>query len=642
MDNKIYLDIETYCDLDLKRSGVYKYSEHSTFEIMLLAYAFNTDEVKVIDLANGEKIPSDLAAALLNPAIVKVAHNANFERVCLRQIGYEIPINQWECTAAKAAYFGFPRALSNLSVCLNLGDKGKLETGHDLIKLFCIPDKNGNRMTAVQKPDEWDDFKEYIHFDVIAAREISTKLDSRYHYPSFEKSNYELDQKINDRGVLIDLSFVAKAVSARDELIHTKEKHMLDLGVNLRSGKQVKEALLDKGIKTDNLRKDTVSKIKNETDNLEVKELLESKEIVCKTSLKKFDAMINVTSDLDNHARGLFQYYGAGTGRWAGRLIQLQNLPRNSKTGADLLNARNSVLDGTLLKGGINHHETLSDLIRTCLIPNKGKLFAVADFSAIEARVLSWLAGEEWRLEVFRTHGKIYEASAARMFGVPIESVTKGSDYRQKGKIAELALGYQGGVNALAAMDGGKMDDKTRKMILWQWREANPKIVRSWHEIEDSIHEYRRGKPAIECFDGKLKIRRVMNALEILLPSTRALYYRFLVAGTREFEEYAQTIRFIRYVTPRDKEEITYGGKLIENVVQAIARDLLADSMQRLDAAGFDIVAHIHDEIICEVDESEGKEKLEEMCKIMGAKTDWAPELPLKADGYLCNFYQKD
>ena len=640
---RLYLDIETYSSLNLKKRGVYRYSESESFEILLLAYAFDSETVEVVDLANGEQIPSKVLEAFKDPGVIKCAHNANFERVCLRSAGYDIPIEQWECTAVKASYLGMPRSLKDLSTHCRLKEHSKKD-GSALIKSFCAPKKTKKglkKFTRLDAPDLWEDFKSYVRFDVESLRSIDSKI-SKYEWPEFEKLNYVLDQKINDKGILIDKTLVNKAIELRDELIQQIEFKTAYL--NLRSGKQVKEFIRAEGVNVTSLNKEAVKKLKGEPISQKVRDVLEAREIVNKSSLKKLDTMASVAMKADGRARGLFAAFGARTGRWAGRLIQLQNLPRNSKQGEALLNARNSVLDGTLMNSDTKPHETISDLIRTCLIPNKGNKFIVADFSAIEARVLSWLAGEEWRLEVFRTHGKIYEASAARMFNVPIEEVTKGSDYRQKGKIAELALGYQGGVGALAAMDGGTMDDETRKQIVKQWRAANPKIANTWYEIEDSIYAYSTRCPGIKCLNNFICIDKVQNALRITLPSARAIHYRYFFSikenmdGVNRIDEG----RLMGYHVQNKGTEHTYGGKLIENVVQAIARDVLAVSMQRLDAAGFEIVAHVHDEVICEVPAAEADEKLELMCKIMGTQIDWAPGLPLKADGFTCDFYQKD
>ena len=640
---RLYLDIETYSSLNLKKRGVYRYSESESFEILLLAYAFDSEAVEVVDLANGEQIPSKVLEAFKDPGVIKCAHNANFERVCLRSAGYDIPIEQWECTAVKASYLGMPRSLKDLSTHCRLKEHSKKD-GSALIKLFCAPKKTKKglkKFTRLDAPDLWEDFKSYVRFDVESLRSIDSKI-SKYEWPEFEKLNYVLDQKINDKGILIDKTLVNKAIELRDGLIRQVEFKMAYL--NLRSSKQVKEFIRAEGVNVVSLNKEAVKKLKGEPIGQKVRDVLEAREIVNKSSLKKLDTMASIAMKADGRARGLFAAFGARTGRWAGRLIQLQNLPRNSKQGEALLNARDSVLDGTLTTSDTKPHETLSDLIRTCLIPNKGNKFIVADFSAIEARVLSWLAGEEWRLEVFRTHGKIYEASAARMFNVPIEEVTKGSDYRQKGKIAELALGYQGGVGALAAMDGGTMDDETRKQIVKQWRAANPKIANTWYEIEDNIYDCSVTRPGIKCLNGFICVDKIPNALRITLPSGRAIYYWgfFCTKENRDGVNRIDEGRSMGYHVQNKGMEHTYGGKLIENVVQAIARDILAVSMQRLDAAGFEIVAHIHDEVVCEVPAEEADGKLELMCKIMGTQTDWAPELPLKADGFTCDFYQKD
>lgn len=647
---RLHIDIETYSSVDIKKSGAYKYTQSLDFEILLCAYAFGDDPIQIIDLAQGETLPKEFTEALLDPEVIKCAHNATFERISFKQYGFNIPIDQWFCTAVKSAYCGLPLALEMVSSVLKLEEKGKLSTGKALIRYFCNPCKptkaNGMRMRNFpwHDPEKWEDFKRYCVNDVEAEREIDHRL-AHYELPPFEQLNYLIDQEINDTGVLVDVKFVENAVAIDDKfgeetIARVKEITGLD---NPNSPAQLKGWLSDAlGKNVETLAKDSVVELLSESEDGDVSDVLDGRLKLAKSSTKKYIAMLNCAAEGDR-AHGLFQFYGANrTGRWAGRLIQLQNLPQNHMR--DLDHAREVIASGdyglaTMLYDSIP--SILSELIRTALIAPEEYVFAVSDFSAIEARVLSWVAQEEWRLEVFRTHGKIYEASAAMMFGVPIDSVTKGSDLRQKGKTAELALGYQGAEGAMDKMDrDGKIPIPERTSIVKRWRKANPKIVQLWADVEQS---------AIRCIETRKTVQLGCLTFEydgdyflLGLPSGRKLFYKSPRMGVNRFGNKSIIFKGMDQVAKQWTDVETYGGKLVENIVQAISRDLFADSMQRLRAEGFKLVMHVHDEVICEVHESEAGEKLKQMEDIMGQEIPWAKGLPLVADGYTTKFYKKD
>lgn len=650
MAQKLHIDIETFSSVDIKTSGAYKYTQSLDFEILLVAYAFDDDPIKIIDLGQGEKLPPEFIDGLLDPSIQKWAHNATFERNAFRQYGYDIPIDRWYCSAVKAAYCGLPLSLDLVSKVLELEEKGKLSTGRALIRYFCVPCKPTKANDMRERnfpwhdPEKWDEFKLYCINDVEAEREIDHRLE-HYTIPDFERINYIIDQEINDAGVLIDLKMAQNAVDIDNRFgdgVTERMKELTDVE-NPNSPSQLKEWLSDAlGKKVHTLAKDSVLELLDESDDAAVSEVLDGRLKLSKSSTKKYVSMLNCACE-DRRAHGLFQFYGANrTGRWAGRLIQLQNLPQNHMK--DLDQARKVVASGdydliTMMYDNIP--DVLSELIRTAFIAPEGYTFAVSDFSAIEARVLSWVAQEEWRLDVFKTHGKIYEASAAMMFGVPIESVTKGSELRQRGKTAELALGYQGAEGAMAKMDReGKIPPHERKLVVKKWRKANPKIVQLWADIEScAIHTVKTKKSmrlrslGFHC-DG--------DVFRIELPSGRSLFYRQPQIGVNAFGRESIIFRGMDQVIKRWTSLETYGGKLVENIVQAISRDILAYSMQNLRDAGFKMVMHVHDEVICEVPENEGEEQLKRMEDIMGQEVPWAPGLPLVADGYVTKFYKKD
>lgn len=648
---KLHVDIETYSSIDLRKSGLYKYCRSLDFEILMIAYAFDDEDVKMVDLARGEKIPKELKEALENPKVKKAAHNATFERQCFEQYGFKTEPNEWECTMVKSAYCGLPLSLEKISSALRLEEKGKLTTGKALIRYFCLPCKptktNGKRERNLPDHDldKWEEFKEYCINDVVAEREIDNRL-AKYKIPKFERINYEIDQKINDRGVKIDLNVAKNAVYINNKyskmlLDNAKEITGLE---NPNSPAQLKQWLSDameKEITT--LAADSVKTLVEETDNETVLEILDIRKKTSKSSIKKYIAMLECASD-DERARGLFQFYGANrTGRWAGRLIQLQNLPRNYlpllEMARELVELKD--YDGlTMIYDNLSR--VLSQLIRTSIVAREGHTLAIADFSAIEARVIAWLANEQWRLDVFATHGKIYEASASMMFGVPIEQITKGSDLRDKGKIAELALGYQGSVGAMKNMGGESMglNDSEMKSIVNIWRRENPNIVQLWYDVDEAAKRAVKTKRPVQIQGGKLKFDYDGQVLRIKLPSGRCLFYQQPKFGKNRFG--LETLMYKNIENHKWIYTETYGGKLVENITQAVARDLLAYSMQNLYYNGFDIVLHVHDEAGCEVPIETQEQDLERMCELMKLNPKWAKDLPLDVDGFLSPFYKKD
>lgn len=665
MKNKLHIDIETYSSVDITTAGAYKYCESIDFEMLLVAYALNSGPIHIIDLAQGEKLPKSFIDMLQDPNIEKHAHNANFERTAFRATGYDIPVGQWHCSAVKSAYCGLPLSLAMVSDALKLEEKGKLSTGKALIRYFCVPCKptktNGHRHRNMPNHDleKWEDFKNYCINDVEAEREIDRLLEG-YEIPEFERSNYILDQKINDRGILIDLDFARNAFDVDTQhaaVLQNKLRHITGLE-NPNSPAQLKtwlESKMQQEIKS--LAKSEIPRLIDEAESEVVRQVLKLRKKSSKTSTKKYVAMLNCACD-DGRAHGLFQFYGANrTGRWAGRLVQLQNLPQNHLD--DIEQAREVFASGnydlvTMLYENVS--DVLSQLIRTAFIAKPGHIFAVADFSAIEARVVAWLANETWRLDVFSTHGKIYEASASLMFGVPIENIHKGSELRTKGKIAELALGYQGSVGALKQMGGESMGltESEMKDIVNKWRNKSPHIVKLWKHVEAAAMGAIKTRKKVFLpkfrnleffYDGK--------ALTIKLPSGRKLFYQSPSMTVNRFGQPSIKYKGLDQKTKKWWWIESYGGKFVENIVQAIARDVLAYSMQNLDKEGFNIVMHVHDEAVCEIPDMDlgpysevagkmNQATLEEMCRIMGEEVPWAPGLPLVADGYLTPFYKKD
>ena len=650
---KLHIDIETYSPVDIKTAGAYKYIESQDFEILIIAYAFDDEPVDFIDVAGGEKIHDRFINALQDPTVEKHAHNAVFERQAFKRIGYDVSADQWYCSAIKAAYCGFPLSLEAVSKAMKLEEKGKLATGKALIRYFSIPCKptkaNGQRTRNYPHHDldRWGEYIRYCINDVEAEREIDKRLEV-YKIPELERLNYILDQEINDRGILIDLVLAENAFKIDN--LHVKElKDRMVFLTGLENPGSVAQlkGWLSKAMKKEitTLAKDAIKPLLKEAEDHTVSEVLQLRSKVSKSSTKKYTAMRNCACE-DSRARGVFQFYGANrTGRWAGRLIQLQNLPQNHLSDLEL--AREVVKTGDYELFSLlydNPSSILSQLIRTAFIAPRDKTFIVADFSAIEARVIAWLAGESWRLDVFNTHGKIYEASAALMFNIPIEQIGKGSELRQKGKVAELALGYQGAVGALTQMGGESMGLSETEMvsIVEKWRRANPSIVGFWKNTENCVKAAVRGRKKvvgkyqnlIYDFDGQ--------SLTIELPSGRKLFYQEPGFTLNKFGQESIRYKGMDQTTKQWQYIDSYGGKFVENVTQAIARDLLAVSMLRLKKAGFKIVMHVHDESVCEVPTKQAETKLRQMCEIMSAPVKWAEGLPLAADGYITPFYKKD
>jgi DNA polymerase len=647
----ISIDIETFSDIDLGKCGVYRYAESPSFDILLFSYSIDDGQIKLIDLASGEKLPEEIINSLMDASIIKTAFNANFERVCLmkylcRVLGKEVYLDpsSWRCSEVQAAMLGLPLHLEGVAQVLKLEEQ-KMSEGKTLIRYFCMPCKptaaNGGRTRNLPSdaPEKWEQFKAYNIRDVEVELAIRKKLE-KYPIPEAEHDLYVLDQKINDRGFQADMNFVMQAITCdRQFSVAATEKAYELTGLeNPNSVAQLKDWLTGRGVEVESLSKKNVKELVGETEG-EVKEALKLRLLMAKTSVRKYEALERAVCS-DGRVHGLLQFYGANrTGRWAGRLVQVQNLPQNHLE--DLKLARDLVKEGRfedieLLFG--NTPGVLSELIRTAFVPKEGHRFIVADFSAIEARVISWLAGEKWRLEVFASHGKIYEAAASMMFHVPIEEVTKGSPLRQKGKISELACGYGGGVGALKAMGALEMgvEEDELQGLIDNWRTANPRIVNFWWEVD---------KAAITAVKERTKTRThgiiftyQSGMLFVTLPSGRNLVYVKPKLMLNKFGREGLTYEGIGATKKWERIE-TYGPKIVENIVQATSRDLLADAMLRLDQAGFAIVAHVHDEVICEV--PIGESSVEEICSFMSKGPKWAQGLPLTADGYECEFYQK-
>jgi DNA polymerase len=647
MYKKLHIDIETYSSVDITTCGSYKYFESLDFEILMIAYSFDEEPVRIVDLANDEKIPTRLMLGFEDPNVEKWAHNANFERNAFKTYGIDVPVAQWYCSAVKSAYCGLPLSLDGVSKALKLGDLGKSADGKALIKYFSCPVKptkvNGMRTRNYphHDPEKWERFKEYCKQDVEAERTIDNRL-ARYKIPETERLNYILDQKINDRGVLIDTVLASNAVdfdnlNVTELTARAKELTGLD---NPNSPAQLK-----KWLGCDSLTKDSVTEMLEEATDAIVKEVLEIRQKLGKTSIKKYLAMLNGVCD-DLRVRGIHQFYGANrTGRWAGRMVQPQNMPKNFIK--FLEEARNVVRSGnydlcTLLYDEISN--ILSQLTRTAIIASPGMTLCVADFSAIEARVIAWLSGEQWRLKVFSTHGKIYEASASKMFSVPIEDVTKDSDYRAKGKVAELALGYQGAVGALKTMGGEAMGLSELEMdtIVKKWRKANPAIVQLWADLESCAMRSIETKSKIVSIHKGIVFETNDEVMAIKLPSGRRLFYQQPSFTVNKWGKKSIRYRGMNQETKQWEYVDTYGGKITENIVQAIARDLLADAMREMDSQDIDIVMHVHDEAVAESLESEADKTLELMCDIMSKGLPWAEGLPLGAEGYVTPYYKKD
>lgn len=657
------IDIETFSDVDLNKCGVYRYTESPSFEILLFGYSIDDGDVSVIDLAQGETIPEEIIDALTDDTVTKWAFNANFERVCLsrylRDLGRRLDFSQgshphsnkmvmylnpssWCCSMVWAATLGLPLSLKGVGNVLRL-DEQKMDEGKALLKYFsapCTPTKaNGGRTRNLPSddPEKWETFKAYNRRDVEVEMAIQRKL-SGFPVSDAVWDEYRIDQEINDRGVRIDMQLVENAITmdswSRKELTAAMRK--ITSLENPNSVQQMKQWLADNGVETDTLGKKTVAALIKSAPP-ELTEVLELRQQLAKSSVKKYKAMENCLC-ADGRCHGMFQFYGATrTGRWAGRLIQLQNLPQNHLS--DLSAARALVRSGDFDMVKLLYEDvpdTLSQLIRTAFIPRENHKFYVADFSAIEARVIAWYAGEKWRQEVFENGGDIYCASASQMFGVPVEKHGVNGHLRQKGKIAELALGYGGSVGALKAMGAlemGLSEDELRPLVS-AWRQTNPHIVRFWWDVDRAVTDavkYRR----TSCGYG-LTFSYKSGMLLITLPSGRNLVYVKPKIGTNRFG--GQCITYEGIGATKKWERIdSYGPKFVENIVQATSRDILCHSMKTLRSCS--IVMHVHDELVIEANPNVS---LDVLCEQMGSVPDWAPGLKLRADGYICDFYMKD
>jgi len=641
------IDLETYSSVNLLKGGVYRYCEAEDFEILLFGYSVDGGEVKVVDLARGEKIPKNIISAIYDDGIIKWAFNATFERICLSRhlglpTGTYLDPSSWRCTMIWSAYLGLPLSLMGVGAVLGL-QRQKLSEGKDLIRYFCTPCNptitNGGRTRneADDAPDKWSLFIEYNKRDVEVEIAIHQRL-CRFPVPDAIWDEYHLDQGINDRGVLIDKNLVGNAIRmdkrAREELI-ARMKDLTDLE-NPNSVSQVKTWLSENGLEVDSLGKKDVKAALQDAPR-QIQEVLELRLQLAKSSVKKYQAMENAVCS-DGRTRGMFQFYGANrTGRWAGRLVQMQNLPQNHLE--DLETARTLVNSGgyeavQMLYSDVPN--TLSQLVRTAFIPRNGYRFIVSDFSAIEARVLSWLAGETWRMEVFAGNGDIYCASASQMFKVPVEKHGQNAHLRQKGKIAELALGYGGSVGALKAMGALDMglEENELKPLVNVWRQSNPNIVQFWWDVDKVVKE--AVKDRISTNTHGIKFSYESGFLFITLPSGRRLAYVKPRMGTNDFGSDCVTYEGVGATKKWERIE-TYGPKVVENIVQAISRDILCYSMQQL--KDHRICMHIHDEIVIEApDEVE----LKDIEASMAAPPSWANGLLLNADGFETKFYKKD
>lgn len=649
------IDIETFSNIDIKKSGLYKYVQSPDFEILLFAYSYDNGPVQIIDIAQGETIPISVIMDLGRSDVVKKAYNAAFEYYCLSKF-FSTDLSQWRCSMVHGLYNGYPGGLGDIGKALKFSsDKRKMAEGKALIKYFCSPcaptKRNGGRSRNLPKhePAKWNLFKEYCKQDVITEMEVNRVLDA-YPVPDQEWLLWEIDQKINIYGVTLDMDFVDGALYINEQMTSELTDKAKDISglENPNSVAQLKAWIESQAdIELDGLTKQTVSELLvNKTGSEEVQALLQIRQEMAKASVKKYNAMKAAVCS-DSRVRGLLQFYGANrTGRWAGRLVQVQNLPRNYldslNTARELVKKRN-IPALKLIYGNVP--DTLSQLIRTAFIPAEGHVFAVADFSAIEARVIAWLSGEEWRLDVFRTHGKIYEASASAMFGVPIELISKGNpeyELRQKGKVAELALGYQGSSGALIQMGALNMGllEEDLPDIVRRWRSANKRIVDFWYSVEQRAVECVK-YGVVSSLPHGITFTRDENRLMIILPSGRRLFYNAprLIPNERGFE----SLWFMGQNQTSKKWELiqTYGGKLVENIVQAVARDCLANAIVNLHNAGYKINFHIHDEIVTEILES-GPQNLDEAVSIMCKPASWANGLPLNADGFVSPYYKKE
>lgn len=658
-ENHLSIDIETKSSVDIGKVGAYKYAQSPDFGILLFAYSLDDSPVRVIDLACGEKIPETIRLALMDPAVTKHAYNAAFEWYCLNRAGYQTPLEQWKCTMAHGLYCGYTAGLDATGKAIGLPqEKQKLATGKALIKYFCTPCKatkaNGGRTWNLPEhaPEKWELFKEYCGQDVVTEKAILRRLEM-FPMPEEEERLWQMDVRMNAYGVRVDTGLIGGALSiherSTEELIR-KAASITGLS-NPNSTAQLLGWLRGQGTELPDLRKETVSETLDNPENLpgEVKTVMEIRQQLGKTSIKKYEAM-KTACCTDERVRGLTQYYGANrTGRWAGRMVQMQNLPRNYLKTLDY--ARKLVKAGNYegvkaLYGNVP--DTLSQLIRTAFIPSEGHKFVVADFSAIEARVIAWLAGEQWVNEVFATHGKIYEATASQMFGVPVEKIVKGNpeySLRQKGKVATLALGYQGGPQALISQGALRMGLTEEELpeIVDRWRQANPRIVDLWHQVGNAaLAVMESAQPQaihglVFALEGDLLYGQ--SFLTVRLPSGRKLFYPKPFLKENQFGRPAVHYYTVGQQTRKWEVASTYGGKMVENIVQAIARDCLAETLKRIDARGLQVVFHVHDEVIID---APMETTVEEICGLMAEPIPWAPGLILRGAGFESSYYMKD
>lgn len=659
------IDIETKSSVDIGKAGLYRYAQSEDFEVLLFAYQMDDGEVELVDLAQGEQIPENVQLMLKDVAVVKHAYNAAFEWYCLNRAGYETPLEQWRCTMIHGLYCGYTAGLDATGKVIGLPqDKQKLTTGKALIRYFCVPCKptksNGNRTWNLPRhaPEKWELFKEYCKQDVVTERAILKRL-SYFPVPEEEQELWQQDIRMNAFGVRVDSKLIEGALTidgvSSTEL--TEEAVNITGLKNPNSTAQLKAWVekelsdsLEADVELPGLRKEDVSILLERNDlPKEIRRVLEIRQQLGKTSIKKYVAM-ETAKGADDRVRGLTQYYGANrTGRWAGRLVQLQNLPRNYLKTLDyareLVRIKN--YDGIRFLYG-NVPDTLSQLIRTAFIPSEGHKFVVADFSAIEARVIAWLAGEQWVNEVFATHGKIYEATASQMFHVPIEKIVKGNpeySLRQKGKVATLALGYQGGTAALIAMGALNMGLAEEELpdIVQRWRNANPRIRDLWYAVEQAaLTTMQTAQPQginglIFRYEGELMYGQ--SFLTVQLPSGRKLFYPKPFLKENQFGKMAIHYYTVGQQTKKWEVASTYGGKMTENIVQAIARDCLAETLRRIEQLGLQVVFHVHDEVIID---APMEVTVEQICDLMAEPISWAPGLLLKGAGFESSYYMKD
>lgn len=637
------IDIETYSDVDLSKCGVYKYASSPAFEVLLFGYAADGGDVRVVDLACGEQIPEEVISALSDTSVTKWAFNAMFERVCLSNfLGEWLEPEGWHCTMVWSATLGLPLSLESAGAALGL-EKQKLTEGKDLIRYFCVPCKptkaNGGRMRnrPEHDPEKWERFKAYNLRDVETEMQIQKRL-SNFPVPDAIWEEYHLDQEINDRGIGVDMELVRQAIE-----IDTRSRERLTAAMqelteleNPNSVQQMKQWLADHGLETDTLGKKAVAELVKIAPE-PLREVLSLRQQLAKSSVKKYTAMENAVC-ADSRAHGMFQFYGANrTGRFSGRLIQLQNLPQNHM--GDLAEARALVRSGNYEALSMLYEDipdTLSQLIRTAFVPQNGRKFIVADFSAIEARVIAWFAGERWRLKVFEDGGDIYCASASQMFHVPVEKHGVNGHLRQKGKIAELALGYGGSVGALKSMGALEMGlaEEELQPLVDAWRSSNPMITQFWWDVDRAVKDCIRQRVPTETHGLRFDYRSAM--LFITLPSGRRLAYVKPRIGENRFG--GESVTYMGVSGTKKWEWLeSYGPKFVENIVQGTARDILCYAMRTLRNCA--IVAHVHDEVIIEADR---RMSVAAVCEQMGRTPPWAKGLKLRADGYECEFYQKD